>query len=169
MFMKTSTLVWIVIILVILVGGWYIWMQGSVPAPAPTTSTTSTSTTATSTGTSNPSAPGNNLTLGTDSSASIGAYLIGDNGMTLYTYSRDKAGVSNCTGSCAQAWPPYTIPVGMTPNLQAGVTGAASTITRADGTVQVTYKGMPLYFFVGDTTSGAVTGNGQEGFTVAKP
>ncbi|HTR18945.1 MAG TPA: hypothetical protein VMH91_03165 [Candidatus Paceibacterota bacterium] len=189
--MKTSNIIWAIIVVIILVGGWYIWMQSSVPAPTSNTNGPSTalglngspnqgnlgqpdngqvqqpSTSTSSTG--DGSAISDNLTLGVDSKASVGTYLIAYNGMTLYTYSGDSAGVSNCTGSCAVNWPPYTVPAGMHLNLQAGVTGAASTITRADGTTQVTYKGMPLYFFVGDTTSGAVTGDGEGGFSVAKP
>jgi predicted lipoprotein with Yx(FWY)xxD motif len=170
-YMRTSTIVWTIIILAILVGGWYVWMQSPVPAPAPTSTTAPASTSAASTST--PSGDGSsiadNLTLGTDATSSLGIYLIAYNGMALYTYSGDSAGVSNCSGSCAQNWPPYTVPAGMHLNLEAGVTGTAGTVTRADGTTQVTYKGMPLYFFVGDSASGAVTGDGVGGFSIAKP
>ena len=48
-----------------------------------------------------------------------------------------------------------------------GVTGPLGTLTRPDGTTQVTYRGMPLYYWQGDTKSGDVTGNGVEGFAVA--
>jgi len=194
--MKTSNIVWAIIIPIIVIGGWYIWMQSSVPAPAPATSNTAgingspnqgnlgqpaatstnsgqvgqvqqPSTSTASTGDGSPISQ--NLTLGIDSNASVGKYLIAYNGMTLYTSSGDSAGVSNCTGGCAANWPPYTVPSGMQLNLQAGVSGAASTIARADGTTQVTYKGLPLYFFVGDSTSGTVSGDGESGFSVAKP
>lgn len=173
--MKTSTLAWIVIILIIIVGGWYVWMQSSVPAPAPasTSATTTDMTGATSTaGTDNPSAPENNLTLGTDSKASLGTYLIGYNGMTLYTYAKDKTGTSTCYAQCAQVWPPYTVPADMATalNLQASVTGAAATILRADGTYQVTYNGKPLYFYSGDATSGDTNGQGIGGvWSVVQP
>jgi predicted lipoprotein with Yx(FWY)xxD motif len=162
--MRTSTIVWIVIILVILIGGWYIWMQESVPAPA---STSTTSTTAT---TSNPSAIQNNLTLGTDATTSLGTYLIGYNGMTLYSFADDSTGTSTCYGNCAQQWPPYVVPAGMQLNLEAGVNGQAGTIARADGTTQVTYNGMPLYFYIGDTKSGDTNGNRIGGvWAVAQP
>jgi predicted lipoprotein with Yx(FWY)xxD motif len=99
-----------------------------------------------------------NLTLGTDANATLGSYLIAYNGMTLYTYAKDSVGTSTCYGQCATNWPPYTVPAGMHLNLQAGVSGDAGTITRADGTTQVTYKGMPLYFYVKDAKSGDTTG-----------
>ncbi|HEV3245431.1 MAG TPA: hypothetical protein VG102_03660 [Candidatus Paceibacterota bacterium] len=153
--MKTSTLAWIVVILIILVGGWYIWMQSAVPAPL------STATTATSTAsTSNPNAPANNLILGTDSTSTLGTYLIAYNGMTLYTFAKDKTDTSTCYAQCAATWPPYTVPDGTPLNLQAGVMGATATIQRTDGTFQVTYKGMPLYFYIGDKNSGDVNGQG---------
>ncbi len=48
-----------------------------------------------------------------------------------------------------------------------GVTGQLGTLTRPDGTTQVTYQGMPLYYWQGDAKAGDVTGNGVEGFAVA--
>jgi hypothetical protein len=38
------------------------------------------------------------------------------------------------------------------------------TITRSDGTKQVTYKGHPLYYYVGDTAPGMTNGNGSSQF-----
>ncbi|HSC01194.1 MAG TPA: hypothetical protein VLE45_14850, partial [Burkholderiaceae bacterium] len=32
--------------------------------------------------------------------------LVGNNGMTLYTFDRDAAGKSACNGPCATNWPP---------------------------------------------------------------
>jgi predicted lipoprotein with Yx(FWY)xxD motif len=50
------------------------------------------------------------------------------------------------------------------------VTGTVGTFTRTDnGTTQVTYKGLPLYFWKGDTKAGDVDGQGKGGFSVAKP
>jgi hypothetical protein len=39
-----------------------------------------------------------------------------------------------------------------------------STITRSDGTKQVTYDGHPLYYFSGDSGPGTATGQGSDGF-----
>src|SRR5207244_8148602 len=87
--------------------------------------------------------------------------LVNAQGITLYRYDRDSAGTSNCTGSCATVWPPLAAAVG-TPTAGSGVTGMLATISRADGSKQVTYNGMPLYTFeqdaqAGDATGGAVT------------
>jgi predicted lipoprotein with Yx(FWY)xxD motif len=105
------------------------------------------------------------VTVGTASSADFGTVLTGPNGKTLYTYAGDTATSSTCTGSCAAAWPP--LPTTGQPTAGAGVTGQLGTVSRADGTTQVTYDGHPLYYWEGDTKAGDVTGNGLEGFSVA--
>ena len=81
--------------------------------------------------------------------------------MTLYTFDKDVAGsgVSTCTGGCLTNWPALTIPAGDTPIGGAGVTGTLGTIVRTDdGTNQVTYDGLPLYFFIRDEAPGDTTG-----------
>jgi predicted lipoprotein with Yx(FWY)xxD motif len=105
------------------------------------------------------------VTIGMASSASLGTFLIGPNGMALYTHAGDSADSSTCTGGCATAWPPLTT-TGQ-PTAGAGVTGQLATLTRVDGTTQVTYGGLPLYYWQGDTKVGDVTGNGVNGFSLA--
>jgi predicted lipoprotein with Yx(FWY)xxD motif len=100
---------------------------------------------------------------------SLGAVLTGPNGLTLYTHTGDTATSSTCTGGCATAWPPLAVSAGATATGGAGVTGTFGTLTRADGTTQVTYNGKPLYGWQGDTKPGDVTGDGVNGFAVAKP
>jgi predicted lipoprotein with Yx(FWY)xxD motif len=78
-------------------------------------------------------------------------------GFTLYTFAIDTANKSNCSGSCSTYWPPVKGPA----TAGSGVTGTLSTITRSDGTTQVTYDGHPLYTYVGDTAPGQNKGNGQ--------
>src|SRR5450759_3726382 len=46
---------------------------------------------------------------GTASSASLGTFLAGANGQTLYTHAGDGPNSSTCTGACATAWPPLTV------------------------------------------------------------
>jgi predicted lipoprotein with Yx(FWY)xxD motif len=79
--------------------------------------------------------------------------VAGSNGMTVYTYTSDTAGSgkSACSGGCLTKWPALTVAAGATPTAGSGVSGALGTITRTDnGTLQVTYNGLPLYFFSGD-------------------
>ena len=77
-------------------------------------------------------------------------------GFTLYWFAPDTPTRSNCTGTCAAYWPPAT----GTPVAGPGVTGKVGTIKRADGTIQATYNGHPLYTYIGDTAPGQAHGNG---------
>jgi predicted lipoprotein with Yx(FWY)xxD motif len=89
--------------------------------------------------------------------------LVGSNGRTLYLFQGDKNGTSACTGACAAAWPPDIV----TGTPQAGSGAHQSllgTITRPDGTMQVTYNGHPLYYFSADASSGAAHGQGAKAF-----
>jgi predicted lipoprotein with Yx(FWY)xxD motif len=110
-------------------------------------------------------APGG-VVVGATNTPSFGMVLSGPNGLTLYTHAGDSATASTCDGSCATAWPPLATKG--SPTAGAGLTGALGTLTRPDGSVQVTYGGLPLYYWQGDTKAGDVTGNGVEGFSVAK-
>ena len=97
--------------------------------------------------------------------------VAGANGMTVYTFGKDVAnsGTSECTGACITRWPALTIPAGSTPAGGSGVTGTLGTITRADdGSTQVTYNGLPLYFFSGDTAPGDANGI-YAGWSAVKP
>jgi predicted lipoprotein with Yx(FWY)xxD motif len=88
----------------------------------------------------------------------LGRFLVGSNGMTLYLYTKDTAGVSNCYDKCAQNWPPLLVVEGETLTAGAGITGKLGTIKRTDGTLQVTYNDVPLYFWVKDQLPGDTTG-----------
>jgi len=76
-------------------------------------------------------------------------------GFTLYSFAPDTPTASKCYGSCAAYWPPVT---GTTAAGQ-GLPGKVTTITRTDGTHQLTYNGHPLYTYIGDTAPGQATGN----------
>lgn len=97
--------------------------------------------------------------------------VAGSNTMTVYTFAKDVAhsGTSACTGACLAKWPALTVPAGSTPVAGAGVTGTLGTITRTDdGTFQVTYNGLPLYFFANDKAPGDTNGN-YTGWSLVKP
>jgi len=107
-----------------------------------------------------PSAAGAVIVL-TNSSA--GDHLTGPNGHALYVFAKDAANTSNCDASCAQNWPPLTVAAGQTASAGSGVATQFSTITRSDGTHQVTANGMPLYYFGGDTGASDIKGQGVLG------
>lgn len=96
----------------------------------------------------------------------LGTILVDGRGRTLYLWVADKGGMSTCNGACAQAWPPV-LTKGK-PKASSGVNAALlGTTTRADGKTEVTYKGHPLYTFVGDKAPGDTTGQGSDGFGAA--
>ena len=81
----------------------------------------------------------------------------------MYLWAKDGMNMSACSGACAAAWPP----VPATGKLTATGGAKASdlgTITRSDGTKQVTYDGHPLYYFVGDSAAGQANGQGSDNF-----
>ncbi len=84
-------------------------------------------------------------------------YMMYQTHMSLYYFTGDAIGVSNCNGDCAVAWPPATQPEG-TPMGEN-----YSLIARADGTFQVAFKGRPLYLFSGDSRPGDINGDGVNG------
>ena len=89
----------------------------------------------------------------------FGDILVDDKGMSLYMFTKDTAGdgKSACYDECAVAWPPL-----LTADAPSAGEGADAsllgTITRTDGTKQVTYKGLPLYYWFRDMAVGDVFG-----------
>src|SRR6202022_201120 len=123
---------------------------GRTSGPAATASP-SPSATPTPTPTPSPSLAAAPVVLA-QSVGTMGTILVAaSNSHTVYTFDSDSPGASKCNAGCAGTWPPLTITAGQTPTGGAGVTGQLGTITRSDGSLQVTYKGLPLYFFHSDT------------------
>ena len=110
-------------------------------------------------------APAGPVKVSTTSIAGLGSVLVDANGMTLYYDDQESGGTIVCTGSCASIWPPLLLPSGVSaPKAGSGVDASKfGTIDRPDGGTQVTYAGMPLYLFTGDT-AGQATGQGFEDF-----
>ena len=120
----------------------------SAPAPASSAAAAGSSTTG---------------TVITTQAGSAGAFLTTASGRTVYLWAKDGMNMSDCSGACASAWPP----VPATGTLTAAGSAKASdlgTITRSDGTKQVTYDGHPLYYFVGDSAAGQTNGQGSDNF-----
>lgn len=100
------------------------------------------------------------LTLEVAQDATLGAYVAGADGKALYIFTPDTGTTSSCNDECAANWPPLTSAAAGDVAAGAGVTGTLGTITRDDGTTQVTLGGRPLYYFKGDAAAGDVNGQG---------
>ena len=105
-------------------------------------------------------------------SGTVTNYLTAEAGKTLYLFAKDTAdsGKSACgAGPCHDNWPPLVVESLDQVKPDSGVTGAVALITRDDGTKQVTYKGLPLYYFAGDKAAGDTNGATIPNWSVAKP
>jgi len=99
----------------------------------------------------------------TTASASGSTFLTDGSGRAVYLWVKDTGDASQCSGACASAWPP----VAASGSVTAGGSAVASdlgTITRSDGSKQVTYDGHPLYYFAGDSGAGTAAGQGSDSF-----
>lgn len=148
--------------------------SGATPAPtvaAPTAAPTAAATAAESMAPSPAESMAGEPTVIAREVGDAGMILVdGATGLTLYLFTKDvrDSGESACVDACLEAWPALTVPAGATPTGGPGVTGTLGTITRADnGELQVTYDGLPLYFFVRDTAPGDLNGVYPEWETVA--
>jgi predicted lipoprotein with Yx(FWY)xxD motif len=83
--------------------------------------------------------------------------LTNTKGLTLYTLSGETKGKFICTtAECLKAWPPLLVTPGTTPKGPAKL----GTIKNPEGKTQVTFKGMPVYTFEGDSKKGEANGEG---------
>jgi predicted lipoprotein with Yx(FWY)xxD motif len=102
-------------------------------------------------------------TVITTAKSSAGTVLATSSGRAVYLWAKDTGDMSNCNGACAGAWPPVTTTG--TATASGGATASdIGTITRSDGTKQVTYDGHPLYYFSGDSGPGTASGQGSDAF-----
>ena len=88
-------------------------------------------------------------------SSSYGRTVVDGKGLTLYAFTRDGRGPSQCYGRCATAWPPLLADG----RLRAGSglrRDLLGTTRRRDGKRQVTYRGRPLYFYFRETRPGEI-------------
>lgn len=116
------------------------------------------------------------ITNKSTNAVSIKPYLIDPQGHTLYTFSLDAAAPAtqptNCSGGCATTWPVFYQANPQAPSCLK--TSDFGTITRPDGPngatrLQTTYKGKPLYYFVGDNTTRGKAEGESDFWTAAMP
>ena len=77
-------------------------------------------------------------------------------GRTVYTFDKDEAGKSNCSGGCLTLWPAFTAKPDAVAKGEFG-------LIDANGARQWTVNGKPLYYFAGDAKAGERNGDGKGG------
>ena len=85
-------------------------------------------------------------------------FIVDAKGNTLYNFTRDTPGVSNCKGGCLKAWPVFYAENIVAPSMMN--TSDFGVITNSEGSKQTTYKQMPLYYYINDTKRGDLNGQG---------
>jgi predicted lipoprotein with Yx(FWY)xxD motif len=93
----------------------------------------------------------------------LGTVLVTNKGFALYVYAPDAGHHVTCTGGCATAWPPLLVHAGQTvaagPGIRPGLLG---TDPNPGGGRVVTYRGWPLYTYLGDAAPGHAAGQGAD-------
>ncbi len=101
----------------------------------------------------------------------MGEVIENEDGFVLYRFDGDAndPAKSNCSGDCAEVWKPALTNDGK-PELKGVDAKVVGTVTRADGTKQLTVKGWPLYTYLGDKKAGSWKGQNVSGkWFVIKP
>lgn len=101
--------------------------------------------------------------------ARMGSVVTDQDGWILYRFDKDTndPAASNCVDKCAEVWPPAL--TDGNPQLNGVSDDKVGTVTRQDGTRQITLDGWPLYRYIGDKQPGQWKGQGVGGtwFVVA--
>ncbi|AUG76382.1 hypothetical protein CFP65_1487 [Kitasatospora sp. MMS16-BH015] len=128
----------------------------STASPAPPASSSAS-------GGSGVSTPAGGIALRTAASGTLGTVVTDSAGFTLYRFDSDTAGpsASHCTDACASLWPP--VPATADPQVQGIDKSLVGTVTRPDGSKQLTLAGWPLYRYAPDTKPGDTKGQGVGG------
>ncbi|WP_329118767.1 hypothetical protein [Streptomyces sp. NBC_01465] len=94
----------------------------------------------------------------------VGTVVTNAKGFVLYRFDKDtaKPPASNCTGDCAALWPP-AVATGSSVSIQGIDKSLVGTVTRADGTKQLTLAGWPLYTYAKDDEPREAYGQGVGG------
>ncbi|MFD9704606.1 hypothetical protein [Lentzea sp. NPDC059081] len=93
----------------------------------------------------------------------MGWFVTDGDGLPLYRYDKDvaKPSKSNCEGECAKAWKPV---IADKPAMATGVDPISmGTVTRADGSKQLTIAGWPQYTYAEDKVAGDMKGQAKGG------
>ena len=113
-------------------------------------------------GEAKPTSSGGGGTISATEVSGLGSVLVDSEGVTVYEFTPDEGMTSVCYGECEAAWPPVVASGKVTAG-EGAMSADLGTTKRKDGTEQVTYKGHPLYTFVGDKAPGEANGQEAEG------
>ncbi|MCU1681430.1 MAG: lipoprotein [Amycolatopsis sp.] len=91
------------------------------------------------------------------SQTAVGQVLADQTGRTLYAFTKDKDKPAACDADCVAVWPVMAGKAAAGDGVTASLLGEAK---ESDSLTQVTYKGWPLYYYVGDSVPGDVNGTG---------
>jgi predicted lipoprotein with Yx(FWY)xxD motif len=101
-----------------------------------------------------------NTTLKVVNNKTLGPILVDNSGKVVYLFTKDSKNKSTVTGLNAALWPPLLVSADTPLTPGNGVAGKLGTLTRANGKLQVTYNGIPLYTYSGDLSPGQTNGEG---------
>jgi predicted lipoprotein with Yx(FWY)xxD motif len=103
------------------------------------------------------------LTVNTGRASGVGTVLVDAHGLTLYSLQGETASNIKCTDNCLKTWPPLVLTTPGGPTGGVEVTGTLDTTARPNGDQQVTYDGLLLYTYSGDSDPGDANGQGIGG------
>jgi predicted lipoprotein with Yx(FWY)xxD motif len=99
--------------------------------------------------------------LATADVGGLGKVIVDGNGRTVYVFDKDTSGKSNCEGDCLAKWP--AVPAEGTPKLDGIDASLVGTVTRSDGSKQLSIAGLPVYLFAQDSKAGQAKGQAVGG------
>ncbi len=101
----------------------------------------------------------------------MGQVVENDKGFVFYRFDGDSNSPSKttCQGDCNKVWKP-ALTIDGKPTLKGVDAKVVGTVTRSDGTKQLTIKGWPIYNYIGDKKAGTWKGQNVNGkWFVIKP
>jgi predicted lipoprotein with Yx(FWY)xxD motif len=105
--------------------------------------------------------------LRSSANSTLGATVVVDvHGRTLYALSPETTHHLLCRSrACFEVWPPATVRSRSVKLIAGhGVEGRIGILRRSDGKLQLTLRGLPLYRYAGDSSSGEANGEGIKTF-----
>jgi len=122
--------------------------------------TTGGATTGGATGSTTGGGSGAGATVSAKQVGGLGVVLVDSRGYTLYHLTGETGSSFTCEGGCLDAWPPL-LTKGTVKNGE-GANGELGIVNRPGVGTQVTYDGLPLYTFAGDSKPGEANGQGVQ-------